>query len=112
MFGGKLRNAAEFYSVAKKGIAGKIIKQKGPRITKTCLPSMVVDAADKACNVPTSIWAYDKTLGFSFCQKKSHQAVTIIRLMVLKVINITSVFRDDCHIFYQPISFYCKTVKP
>jgi len=70
---------------------------------------VVIDAAHKARNVSMFVRANDQPLGRISCPKECHKTVTIVVFSVLQIINISSKFRYEGHIFNICISLHSET---
>jgi hypothetical protein len=65
---------------------------------------VVIDAGDEASYIATPVWANDKLLGGVVREEKTHDAVSRIMLAATHVVDLPSVFGNNCHISYVPIS--------
>ena len=73
------------------------------------LRCVLIDAAHKARNVATFVRANDQPLGRIICPKECHKTVTIVAFSVLQIINISSKFSYEGHIFNICISLHSET---
>jgi hypothetical protein len=70
---------------------------------------VVIDATDKARNVPPLVRANDQPLGRVSCQEERHNTINIIVCSLLQIIDIPSIFGEEGHILNITISLHSES---